>query len=127
MTPHVESLLLQYQLGSIDDHERAEVERHLLSCEACLRSLLGLKRRLDLASASEDRPSIDMRFRVRATVAQKLPSRRPFQVRFVVAGAAAAGAFSLFVWFKHHSPPPANPAPPQELIDTGADPHPSVI
>ena len=126
MSPiHIESQLLPYQLGSVADPERDEIERHLLECRPCLRTYFQLKRRLDLAQPSEDRPSIDVRFRVRAAVAQRLPARRPFPIRLVLAGAAAAGAFSLFVWLSRHSPPAAPQA--QELIDTGADPHPSLI
>lgn len=128
---HIESLLLPYHLGHVEDHERAEVEHHLVTCERCLQSFLQLKRRLDLAGASEDWPSLDARFRLRAAVAEKLPRKR-VAIRLVFAGAAAAGAFSLFVWFQHHDArkpetAPVRQADQHELIDTGANPHPDAI
>jgi anti-sigma factor RsiW len=127
---HVESLLLPYHLGHIEDHERAEVEHHLVTCERCLLSFLALKRQLDLAGASEVRPAVDVRFRLRAAVAEKLPRKRTLPLRLVLAGAAAAGAFSFFIWLQSRDQNPHSASPQSgqhELIDTGADPHPSAI
>jgi anti-sigma factor RsiW len=110
----VASHLVAYHLGSIEGEERDAIDAHLLSCTACLKTYLALKRAADARPA--DRPSPEARARLRAEVARTFASskeenvvplfrrRIPLYQGLAFAAVAAAIAFaapSLFHRFSH--------------------------
>ncbi|MGD0529290.1 MAG: hypothetical protein ABSE49_29395, partial [Polyangiaceae bacterium] len=63
----------------VSDDERAEVERHLVTCTACLRTYLALKAHVDRGSIDDEAPSEAARLRLRAAVQARFrptPARR---------------------------------------------------
>jgi anti-sigma factor RsiW len=62
----VASHLVAYHLGSIEGEVRDAIDAHLLSCTACLKTYLALKRAAD--ARPSDRPSAEARARLRADV-----------------------------------------------------------
>jgi hypothetical protein len=122
MTPeHIAQDLLRYHLGAAEDAEHASVEAHLLDCRECLTAYLGLKRRFDFATATDERPSARVRERLRADLLRR---QRPARnVRFVAWGmAAAAAALLMFLWVQRTSTREEadRVAAPERLIDTGS-------
>lgn len=62
----VASHLVAYHLGTVEADDRDAIDAHLLSCTACLKTYLALKRASDARPA--DRPSKAARDRLRAEV-----------------------------------------------------------
>jgi hypothetical protein len=67
----VETELVGYHFGVIDDGPRCEVEEHLLDCPICLRAFLALKRDIETAESCP-RPSPVVRDRLRASAMREL-------------------------------------------------------
>ena len=67
----IDSALVAFHFGTVDDKGRAEVEAHLLACQSCLRSYLALKRDIETAQ-SGPKPSVEVRDRIRASAAREL-------------------------------------------------------
>jgi anti-sigma factor RsiW len=70
--------LFGYHFGTADAEERDLVEGHLVSCPACVASYVALKRRTDLRV--DDRPSPELRARLRRDVAKAFPRSRTTQL-----------------------------------------------
>lgn len=84
--------LIAFHFGEIEDQPRLRMEAHLLSCQACLREFLALKRSIE---TTEARPSETAREKLRDAVAREVASQRPpawswWQRPLAVAVAAAA-------------------------------------
>jgi anti-sigma factor RsiW len=94
--------LVSYHLANASEEEREAVERHLVDCNACLRTYLALKRAADRAGL--ERPSPEVRSRLRASVAEAFPRSRGSRTVFArkiplyqgFALAAIAAAIALF-------------------------------
>lgn len=103
----VTSHLVGYHLGLVADDERGTLEAHLLGCRSCLEKYLALKRAADKAAHTkneEDRPSPEVRARLRAAVMREVASPPPRRVTLFtrriplyqgVALAALAAAITL--------------------------------
>jgi anti-sigma factor RsiW len=97
-------------LGVLDDPLRADVERHLTACPACVAELLSLKRDAEVAP---ERPRAHVRASVRLAVARELglvaPARawweRPLAGGLAVAALVAALTTVEFVATSSPSPP----------------------
>ena len=87
---HVAHGLLAFQLGAVDDTDRAIIEEHLTGCRPCLDSFFELKRRIELAADPEQRPSAALRQRVREDVARRIPVVPDRRMRLWVGAAVAA-------------------------------------
>ena len=92
--------LVLYHFGTISPRTRPDVERHLLSCRACLEGYLALKRHLESEPESGPRPSQQARLKLRAAVEREFARPLPIQVRWrratswgLAVAAAAAIAF----------------------------------
>lgn len=94
----IQSELVAFHFGVIDDDVRGELELHLVCCRGCLRSYLALKRDIELAE-SGPQPSLQVFDRLRRSAARELASpslrrwswwERPFAFGF--AAALALGA-----------------------------------
>ena len=78
----VTSHLVGYHLGLVAGDERGTLEAHLLGCRSCLEKYIALKRASDQAARAQgeasDRPSPEVRARLRAAVAHEFasPARR---------------------------------------------------
>ncbi len=93
----IQTDLVPYHFGSIDEVARERVEAHLLSCPACLKDFLALKRSIE---APEVRPSAAAKARLRKAVAREIGHEeatvkwswweRPLAVAFASAAMAAA-------------------------------------
>lgn len=89
--------LVPYHFGTIDDEARDRVESHLMTCAACLKDYLALKRSIE---APEARPSDLAKARLRKAVMREVgheESRvtwswweRPLAVAFASAAVMAA-------------------------------------
>lgn len=66
--------LVSYHFGAVSAESRQEIELHLLSCSACLRRFLDLKREIETAE-SEPAASPATRQRLRRSVKQELDRR----------------------------------------------------
>jgi len=64
--------LVGFHFGVIEEAPRVEVERHLATCSACLTEFLALKRDVELAASTEERPRAQVKSKLRAAVAQEL-------------------------------------------------------
>lgn len=117
---HVTEALLRFHLGASDDAEHAAVDAHLLECRACLGELLSLKRRFDAAAAFDERPSAQVRERLRAGVRRKLGLRVTRPRLFAAGAVALAAALLALAWFGRAKPAP-HPVPRDTLIDTGSE------
>jgi anti-sigma factor RsiW len=75
----IQGHLIGYHFATVSDDERAEVERHLVTCTACLRTYLALKAHIDRGSSDDEAPSEAARLRLRAAVEVRFrptPARR---------------------------------------------------
>jgi anti-sigma factor RsiW len=75
----IQGHLIGYHFATVSDDERAEVEGHLLTCTACLRTYLALKAHVDRGAVDDDVPSEAARLRLRAAVQARFrptPARR---------------------------------------------------
>jgi hypothetical protein len=73
----VRSRLVGYHFAALADDERDAVDAHLLGCGGCLRAYLAFKRATETrksAEAIDDRPSPEIRRRLRAEVAASFAS-----------------------------------------------------
>lgn len=69
--------LVPYHFGTLPDAEADAVDAHLLACTACLRVYLALKRAAKPGDrATAERPSEEVRARLRRNVEAHLASRR---------------------------------------------------
>ena len=68
----IRSELVGFHFGVIDEAPRSEVERHLTTCPECLAEFLSLKRDVELASSSAERPRAQVKSKLRAAIAQEL-------------------------------------------------------
>jgi anti-sigma factor RsiW len=85
--------LVALHFGALDDPRRAEVERHLTGCTACVAEFLALKRDVECSVA---RPRPQVRASVRQAVARELgllPAPRSWWERPLAAGLALAAVF----------------------------------
>jgi anti-sigma factor RsiW len=86
--------LLAFHLSTLEDPRRADVERHLAGCAACVTAFLTLKRDVDLSSTPAESPRPQLRASVRRAVALEmglLPATRPWWER-PLAGCIALAA-----------------------------------
>ena len=101
-------MLVEYQLGCLDEKDRQSVEEHLESCPACLREYFAGKRRIeDGGRPAFEGPSAALRMRIRQSVSQEFgaPEIKPqvsrmgwaFSAR-PMAFAGAAAAVLAVVW-----------------------------
>jgi anti-sigma factor RsiW len=75
----IQGHLIGYHFATVSDDERAEVEGHLVTCTACLRTYLALKAHIDRGSTDDEAPSEAARLRLRAAVEARFrptPARR---------------------------------------------------
>jgi anti-sigma factor RsiW len=82
--------LAGFHLGALKDPLRADLERHLTACPACVAELLSLKRDAEVAA---ERPRAHVRASVRRAVARELgltPPPRRWWDRPLAAGLALA-------------------------------------
>lgn len=100
--------LLAWQLGACEGPEREAIDAHLAGCPSCLSRGLATKRIAEDAAAFEERPSLAVRERLRATVAKR--ARRAVPVRWVV-GLAAAALILAFVGWRVLAPPSLSTPP----------------
>ena len=84
----IDAQLVAFHFSVLDEPARAEVERHLFACSACVRSFFAVKREID-SDAGLARPSEASRIRLRAAVAQKVRGGRTRR-RVVYSAMAAA-------------------------------------
>lgn len=85
--------LIGFHFGELEATARAEVERHLVTCPACLGEFLSVKRDVELAGEVEERPSSSARSKLRAAVATELglgPRTKLWWERPLAYGLAAA-------------------------------------
>jgi anti-sigma factor RsiW len=68
----VEPELVAYHFGLLEDDARTVVEEHLVSCGACLRAFIELKRAVETGAADGPLPSNAARARLRRAVATEL-------------------------------------------------------
>jgi hypothetical protein len=68
----VEGELVAFELSAIDGATRAGLEAHLVGCSRCVGQYLALKRAVDAAEESGERPSEVLRARLRRDVDDKL-------------------------------------------------------
>jgi anti-sigma factor RsiW len=101
--------LLAWQLGACEGPEREAIDAHLAACPACVARALATKRVTEDAAAFDERPSLPVRERLRATVAKRA-QRRPVAVRWVVGLAAAALIIALVGWRMLAPPSLSTPA-----------------
>jgi anti-sigma factor RsiW len=90
--------LIDFHFGEIDDQPRLRVEAHLLSCPACLREFMAIKRAVETTGT---RPSEAARERLRAAVAREVAPlgraawswwQRPLAVAVAAAAVVLAAA-----------------------------------
>lgn len=67
--------LVAYQVGAIDDADRAAIEAHLVGCRSCLETYMAIKRAADRAVFERPRPEV--KERLRKEVAKAFPSKKP--------------------------------------------------
>jgi anti-sigma factor RsiW len=83
--------LIGYHFGALADDETDAIDEHLLSCAACLRTYLTLKR---ANRSAEHRPSAEMRARLRQNVKAAVAKQKKAHFLFrripVYQGLAAA-------------------------------------
>ena len=72
----VEPELIAYHFGLVSGEARAGVEAHLLTCQACLRAFLDVKRAVETGEDSAA-PSMAARARLRRAVAREIGAERP--------------------------------------------------
>jgi anti-sigma factor RsiW len=65
----IQSELVAYLFGVIDESARTQVEQHLLDCPSCLREFMAVKRAAETAEAD---PSAGVREQLRRDVAEEL-------------------------------------------------------
>jgi anti-sigma factor RsiW len=65
----IQGELFAYALGASDDAERDRVDAHLLTCTACLRAYLRLKHHVERGVSLAERPSDEVRQKIRNDVA----------------------------------------------------------
>ena len=70
--------LFAYHFGACEDATRDELDEHLVSCSACLRTYLALKRRIEVGAS--ERPSPEARDRLRASVEKRWKPKRSTKV-----------------------------------------------
>jgi anti-sigma factor RsiW len=71
----VEPELIAYHFGLVSGEARAGIEAHLLTCQACLRAFLDVKRAVETGEESAA-PSRAARARLRRAVAQEIGAER---------------------------------------------------
>jgi anti-sigma factor RsiW len=77
----IQEELFAYALGTSSEDDRDGVDEHMLSCTACLRAYLRLKRHVERGGQQAARPSAETRLRVRADVAALVRPRGVARVR----------------------------------------------
>lgn len=99
MSDHIEELAELYAVGSLDDIERARVERHSSQCTPCARRLSSAEETVALLAQTqarpEHRPSEQLERRLQASLAR--PQRRPVLSWHPFAAAAAAAVLLALV------------------------------
>jgi anti-sigma factor RsiW len=76
----IQGHLIGYHFATVSDDERAEVEGHLVTCTACLRTYLALKAHVDRGAVDDEVPGEAARLRLRAAVEARF---RPTHARRV--------------------------------------------
>jgi anti-sigma factor RsiW len=92
----IQSDLVPYHFGVIDDEGRTRVEEHLVSCPQCLRDYIALKREMETTA---EKPSPAAKARLRSAVADEVTRsrvtwswwERPLAVAFASAAILVAG------------------------------------
>lgn len=64
--------LVGFHFGVLEAPDRAQVERHLATCPACLGEFLSVKRDVELSAAVEERPRAQVKSKLRSAVALEL-------------------------------------------------------
>ncbi len=64
----IQGHLIGYHFATVSDDERAQVEGHLVTCTACLRTYLALKAHVDRGAVDDEVPGEAARLRLRAAV-----------------------------------------------------------
>lgn len=85
--------LVGFHFGELEPGTRGEVERHLVSCRECLGEFLSVKRDVELAGETAERPSMKAKTRLRSAMATKLglgPRPKLWWERPLAYGLAAA-------------------------------------
>jgi anti-sigma factor RsiW len=77
----IQTELIAYYFGTCSDEERERIDEHLLSCTACLRAYLLIKRHVERGARASERPSSESRERLRAQVIARFKPTRTDSVR----------------------------------------------
>ncbi len=127
----IQSHLVAYDFGTLEDADRDSVETHLLACPHCLQTYLQLKRHLARGRGTE-RPGEAVRRRLRAEVAATFGTQAtPLFLRWLwrpiplYQGLVAAAMLAVFAGFSaprlaergRAAAPETPPAAPQQHID----------
>jgi anti-sigma factor RsiW len=64
--------LVGFHFGVLEEPNRAQVERHLATCPACLGEFLAVKRDVEFSAVVEERPRAQVKSKLRSAVAQEL-------------------------------------------------------
>lgn len=80
----IQADLVAYHFGSGGDDARDEVDAHLLGCNACLRTYLGIKRHVDHGASLDARPRASVRARLRADVLAEFRPTASARLRRIV-------------------------------------------
>lgn len=114
----IETQLVGFHFGTLDESTRSSVETHLVGCPRCLQSFIGVKRAIEVGG--EARPSDVARARLRAAVASEVAGGRLRRRRWLVGAAAAAAMIAALVGVYRYTPRTEAPTMVQqsESIDT---------
>src|SRR5262245_59108609 len=118
--------LSEYLDDELSDTERLDLDRHLIGCEICRRTLAELRAVTDVARTAEDaRPSRNLWPGIATAIARQSAPRR---VVFSIPQLVAAGVFvalmsglSVWVWMARDAPPALRTSaarPAAELVRT---------
>jgi anti-sigma factor RsiW len=106
--------LIGFHFGEVDEAARSDLERHLVTCPACLGEFLSLKRDVERSASVHERPSAKLKANVRSAVATHLglgPAPRLWWERPLAYGVAAAALIIAMVSVQSIATSPPGRAP----------------
>ncbi len=77
----IQGELVAFTFGTSTEDERGRIDAHLLACTECLRAYLRFKHHVERGASLRERPSDEVRRRIRADVAAAVRPRGPARVR----------------------------------------------
>jgi anti-sigma factor RsiW len=108
--------LIGFHFGVVEDEDRGRIESHLIGCRPCLEEFLALKRDIELALESDERPSPAVHRRLRRAMIDQLRRQRapvrPFRStweRALACGLAAGAVAASLLAVQHVSSSPGAP------------------